>query len=476
VSIMDKYRTPTVKEKALSINLDNRIYGSFSEIGAGQEVAANFFQAGGASGTIAHSTSAYDMKISDSLYGTAKRYVCEERLVQMLETEYSQLVEKLPHRAEESKFFSFANTVETLNYHKSNQGHGWIGVRYQLRPNGHVNNIILHVKLHDNAALLQQKAVGRLGVNLIYGAYHYYQNPEKFLSSLVDGIDGGRIEIDMLRFDGEDFEYIDNRLMALQLVKMGFTEATVFEPTGEVHQPSDVLYKKNVLVLRGRFRPVTWVNLDMFNKGLEMFRADEEVDNEKVVCLFELTLKDLKSGGNIDPKDFLDRIDILRTLGHRVLISNYVKYYKLVQYLTAVTKRKKVGVILGYKNIETVFDESYYTNLPGGILQAFGLGFGNSVKLMVYPQLNFQTDQLESASQMAVPENLRGLFQYLVDNDKLVDIEDANKEIMHIFSDDVIEMIKKGRHGWEDMVPDSVANAIKENNLFNYSARQIPVD
>jgi len=473
---MDKYRTLTVKEKALSINLDNRIYGSFSEIGAGQEVAANFFQAGGASGTIAHSTSAYDMKISDSLYGHASRYVCEERLVQMLETEFGQLSEKLPHRADDSKFFSFANTVETLNFHKSNQGHGWIGIRYQLRPNGDVNNIILHVKLHDNAALLQQKAMGRLGVNLIYAAYHYYQNPEKFLSSLADGIDGGRIEIDMLRFDGPDFEYIDNRLMALELVRMGFTEATVFEPDGNVHQPSDVLYKKNVMVLRGRFRPVTWVNVDMFNKGLELFKNDPEVDEDKVVCLFELTLKDLKAGGNIDPKDFLDRIDILRTLGHRVLISNYVKYYKLVQYLTSVTKKRKVGVILGYNNIQNVFDETYYTNLSGGILEAFGLGFGNSVKLMVYPQLSKETQELEYAGNLEVAPKLKGLFQYLVDNEKLTDIVDADQSIMHIFSDDVIEMIKQGRPGWEDMVPGPVASAIKENKLFNYTPSKLPVN
>lgn len=465
---MDKFRTLTLKEKALSLNLDRRIYGSFSEIGAGQEVAANFFQAGGASGTIAHSTSAYDMKISDSLYGEAKRYVCEERLVTMLNTEFEQLVEKLPHRAEDSKFFSFSDTVETLNYHKSNQGHGWMGIRFQLRPKGPVNDIIMHVKMHDNAALLQQKALGRLGVNLIYGAYHYYQNPEKMLSSLMDGIDEGRLEIDMLRFEGQDFEYIDNRLMALQLVRMGFTEATIFEPDGQVHQPSDVLYKKNVMVFRGRFRPVTWVNLDMFEKGLKLFQSDPEVDQEKVVCLFELTLKDLNTGGDIDSKDFLDRIDTLRTLGHRVLISNYVKYYKLVQYLANVTKRRKVGVILGYKNLETIFDESFYTNLNGGILQAFGLGFGNKVKLMTYPFADKESGELLRIKDIHIPHNLRGLFQYLTDNDKLSDIMDANREIMHIFSDDVLKMIKEGDSRWEGMVPESVCNVIKEKKLFKY--------
>lgn len=472
---MDKFRTLTLKEKALSLNLDTRIYGSFSEIGAGQEVAANFFQAGGASGTIAHSTSAYDMKISDSRYGAAKRYVCEERLVMMLDTEFGQLVEKLPHRADESKFFSFSDTVETLNYHKSNQGHGWMGIKFQLKPNGPVNEVILHVKMHDNAALLQQKALGRLGVNLIYGAYHYYQNPEKFLTSLMDGVDEGRIEIDMLRLDGEDFEYIDNRLIALQLVRMGYTEATIFEPDGNVHQPSDVLYKKNIMVFRGRFRPVTWVNLDMFEKGLKLFQSDPEVDPNKIVCLFELTLKDLNNGGDIDSKDFLDRIDTLRTLGHRVLISNYVKYYKLVQYLANVSKRQKVGVILGYKNLENIFDESFYTNLNGGILEAFGLGFGNRVKLMTYPMMDAGSGELLRNQDIKIPDNLKGLFTYLMDNGKLTDIVDANKDIMHIFSDDVLKMIKAGDSAWEVMVPESVCKVIKEKGLFEYTPEKAEV-
>ncbi|MBI3142763.1 MAG: TonB-dependent receptor [Bacteroidetes bacterium] len=472
---MDKYRTPTLKEKALSINLDAKIYGSFSEIGAGQEVAANFFQAGGASGTIAHSTSAYDMKISDSLYGETRRYVCQERLVTMLDIEFKHLVEKLPHRAEESKFFSFADTVETINYHKSNQGHGWMGIKFQLRPQGSVNEVVLHVKMHDNVALLQQRALGRLGVNLIYAAFHYYQNPEKFLASLVDGIDSGRLEIDMLRFEGPDFEYIDNRLMALQLVRMGFTEATIFEPDGNVQQPTDVLYKKNVFVQRGRFRPVTLVNLDMFNKGLELFKADPEVNPDNILCLFELTLKDLKAGGNIDPKDFLDRIDTLRTLGHRVLISNYVKYYKLVQYISQVTKGCKVGVVLGYKNMETIFDESFYTNLPGGLLEAFGTGFGGKVKLMVYPQINHINGQMEVGTKMRVPAHLEGLLTYFLDNNKIVDIENADGEVLHIFSDDVLHMIKTGKKGWEVMVPASVAQSIKEKQLFNYPVGEVSV-
>lgn len=470
---MDKFRTPTTKEKALAINLDDSIYGAFSEIGAGQEVAANFFKSGAASGTVASSTSAYDMKISDSLYGETKRYVSEERLRVMLQKEFEHIVEKLPHRVDDTTFFAFADTIETINYHKTNQGHGWVGLRFQLRPKGPINDVVLHVKLHDMAALLQQRAIGRIGVNLIYACFHYYQNPEKLVNSLLEGIGRDRIEIDMLRFDGDDFEYIDNRLMALTLVRNGLTEATIFEPNGEVHQPSDTLYKKNVLVLRGRFRPVTHVNLDMFQKGLEQFRQDPEVDPDRIVCLFELTLKDLKAGGAINPKDFLDRVDTLGALGHRVLISNYVKHYKLVQYLCSFTKKRKVGVIMGLDNLKVIFDENYYTNLNGGILEAFGLGFGNYMKLLVYPFLGRESGKMLQSTDLTIPENLKGLFEYLIANNKLEDIEGADKSIMHIFSDDVIGKIKNNQPGWEDMVPDVVADIIKKNKLFAYTGPSV---
>lgn len=470
---MDKFRTPTTKEKALALNLDDSIYGAFSEIGAGQEVAANFFKSGAASGTVASSTSAYDMKISDSLYGETKRYVSEERLGVMLQKEFDHIVEKLPHRVDDTTFFAFADTIETINYHKTNQGHGWVGLRFQLRPKGPINDVILHVKLHDRAALLQQRAIGRLGVNLIYACFHYYQNPEKLVNSLLEGIGRDRIEIDMLRFDGEDFDYIDNRLMALTLVRNGLTEATIFEPNGEVHQPSDSLYKKNVLVLRGRFRPVTHVNLDMFQTGLEQFRKDPEVDPDRIVCLFELTLKDLKAGGAINPKDFLDRVDTLGALGHRVLISNYVKHYKLVQYLCSFTKKRKVGVIMGLDNLKVIFDEDYYTNLNGGILEAFGLGFGNYMKLLVYPFLGRESGKMLKSTDLTIPENLKGLFEYLVTNNKLEDIEGADRSIMHIFSDDVISKLKNNQPGWEEMVPDVVADIIKKNKLFSYTGSSV---
>lgn len=470
---MNNFRTLTTKEKALSINLDDSIYGSFSEIGAGQEVSGTFFKAGGASGTIASSTSAYDMKISDSLYGETKRYVCQERLQTILNYDYKNISDKLSYRADTTRFFSFADTVETINYHKTNQGQGWLGIRFQLSPNGPINEIVMHVLMHDNVALQQQSALGKLGVNLVYGCFNYYQNPEKFLKSLVDGIGSDRVEIDMLRFDGEDFDYLDNRLVALQLVKNGLTEATIFEPNGDVNQPADTLYKKNVLVIRGRFRPVTNVNLDMFQLGLHAFKSEHDVDIERIQCLFELNLKDLRADGGIDTKDFLDRVDTLGALGHRVLISNYIKYYKLVQYISQFTRGRKVGVILGFNNLKNIFTEEFYSNLKGGILEAFGLGFGSNSKLFVYPQLSEDNKKLMTTNDLIIPPKLKGLFDYLKDNNKIYDLEGANRDILHIYSDEVIRMIQSKENGWENMVPEIVSKRIIDLDLFAPTKKDI---
>jgi hypothetical protein len=213
------------KQKALAINLDPKIYGSFAEIGAGQDVAANFFKAGASSGTIAKTMSAYDMTFSDAIYGVqqVKRYVSEQRLISMLDHEYSLLIERLAaQRGNSTTFFAFSDTISALNYHKTNQGHGWMGVRFQLEPNGKFNDVVLHVKLLDNDNNLQQQAAGILGVNLMYACFYFYENPLVFLLSLMDDLSKDRIQIDMIRFEGPNFAKVDNRLMSLHLVKYGF--------------------------------------------------------------------------------------------------------------------------------------------------------------------------------------------------------------------------------------------------------------
>jgi len=467
---MDDFRKLSTKEKALKINLRKDIYGSFAEIGAGQEVAANFFKAGGASGTIAKTMSAYDMSFSDAIYGANQRYVCEPRLLKMLEHEYGLLLERLGHVADHTKFFSFANTVEALNYERSNQPHGWIGLRFQCDPRGEFNECVLHIKMKDNDALLQQQALGIIGVNLIFGCF-FLKDPDEFLDSLVDGLVPGRIEIDMLRIDGPDFEHVDNRLMSLKLVKNGLTHAAMFGSNGDVLQPSEALYKKNVLVLRGRFRPVTHVNVDMLLASRKIFKNEEDVNRENIVVLTEITLNDLRAAGEIDEKDFLNRVDIICSLGQNVMISNYPEYYRLVNYLSEITRGRKIGIILGIYNLQRVFKPKYYEHLRGGVLEAFGVLFGHNVTLYVYPSKNSGGDGLYTLDNFELPENEKSLFEYLIKNKKLVAVKNANVDNLHIISDDVLDLIKTGQEGWEKMVPRRVCDAIKEKCLFDYPCK-----
>jgi hypothetical protein len=396
----------TTEEKALKINLTADIYGCFAEIGAGQEVAANFFKAGGSSGTIAFTQSAYDMKVSDSLYGVASRYVCEERLVTMLETEYNHIAETLPKKHKESRFFAFCNTVESLNYHKTNQGQGWVGIRFQLHQKGPTNDIILHIKMHDNSHKGQQEALGILGVNLIHAGFFHTDNLDEFLDALVHRLPRDRMEIDMLRVSGPDFENVDNRIIALNLVKRGITDATMFDLAKNVLQPATALYKKNILLMRGRFRPVTKVHIDMIEKGRVEFLKEKRVKEGNLDVVFELTLKDLTADGKISDKDFVDRAELLGSLGYTVMISNYLKHYKMVEYLSAISRGNLIGVILGVYNLNTIFDERYYDNLPGGLLEAFGRGFGHNVKLFVYPAINVEDGSLYELNNIIIPKNM----------------------------------------------------------------------
>jgi len=380
------------KQKALAINLDPKIYGSFAEIGAGQDVAANFFKAGASSGTIAKTMSAYDMTFSDAIYGIqqVRRYVSEQRLISMLDHEYGLLIERLAEqRGSTTTFFAFSDTVSALNYQKTNDGHGWMGVRFQLEPNGAFNDVVLHVKLLDNDNNLQQQAVGILGVNLMYACFYYNEYPPVFLLSLMDELSKDRIQIDMIRFEGPNFSKVDNRLMSLHLVKYGFSDAAVFGPDGKNQQPSEVLHKKHAVVIRGRFRPIINVHLDMLKTGVKQFMQEPDVDKNNVIVIAELTLQSLKErnadeSAEIDEKDFLDRVDILCSLGQTVLISNFHEYYKLVAYLSKITKLK-LAMVLGYPNLEYIFSEEHYKDLPGGILESFATLFSRKVKTVYLP-------------------------------------------------------------------------------------------
>ncbi len=469
----------TTKHKALKINLDKRLYGTFAEIGAGQEVAAQFFKAGGASGTVAKTMSAYDMTFSDAIYGPVDsgRYVCEERLISMLNHEYGLLHERLGNkRGANTLFFSFANTVVALNYHKNNEPHGWIGCRFQLEPEGKYHDAVIHVKMQDNDYLLQQQVLGIIGVNLIYACYYYHEDPEIFLVSLMDNLSTESLQIDMIKLEGPQFEKVDSRLMSLHLVKYGFSDVALFGSDSKILQPSDSLYKKNIVVLRGRFRPIINVHLDMLENGVKQYLNEPEVDKNNMVVVSELTLQSLQvseNGDLIDEKDFLDRVDILCSLGQTVMITNFHEYYKLVAYLSKITNHK-IGLIIGYPNLEYIFDDVNYKNLPGGILESFATLFSRKVKLFVYPTL--KNNLLMNCMRFNPPMHLIDLYRFLITNNKIEDIHHYNEINIHVNTDNMLDLIQHGEEGWEENVPKEVVSMIKDRCLFGFPCVVLPTD
>src|SRR5256886_2481544 len=377
-------------EKALQINLDSAKYGTFGEMGAGQEVARRFFRVGGTAGTIAKTMSAYDMTFSDAIYGAADRYVSRVRLQTMLDHEFDLLIERLDGKfGAEKTFFVFADTIAARSFKERNESHGWLGVRFQSQPRGQPIQIIIHVRLLDEANVEQQEALGIIGLNLLHGAF-YCRPPEELISSLQENLAPGRIEVDMIKFSGPAFTQVDNRLMSLQLVSQGLTDAVMFRADGETVQPAEVFYKKAILVERGSFRPVTYATNDMLDGARRKFLKESDCNESELVVLMEMTLENLLTEGQLNHADFLARVDILGALGRTVLISKFGEYYRLASYLTRHTS-KMVGLGMGVPSLMEIFDEKYYLNLEGGILEALGLMFKGALKLYVYPRIDERT-------------------------------------------------------------------------------------
>lgn len=459
--------TLTTHNKALQINLDPSKYGTCVEIGAGQEVARWFFRVGGASGTIAKTMSAYDMTISDAIYGPCDRYVSRQRLQSMLQREFLLLQERLNEkRGATTRFFVFANTVAARSYKRKDDAHGWLGVEFQTEPNGPASQIIIHARLLDKENVQEQEALGVVGVNLIYGAIYQYKDPYSLIDTLLDNLTTDRVEVDMIEFSGPAFVGVDNRLMSLQLVQKGLTKAAMFLSNGTVVQPADVLYKKCIIVERGSFRPVTKVTIDMLECATAQFVQEPKVQGEDVVVLMEMTLKNLIDGDAIDHKDFLDRVDILGSLGKTVLISNYAEFHRLASYLFLYTK-KMIGIAMGVPTLREIFGEKYYADLEGGILESFGRLFKNDLKLYVYPFREPKSGAIISAANLQVAPNLRHLYAYLLENRLIESMCGFNENCLPIFSRDVLAKIRRGDSSWENMVPPQVAAMIKERKLFN---------
>ncbi len=459
---------PDTHQKALQINLDPAKYGAFAEIGAGQEVARWFFRVGGASGTIAKTMSAYDMLVSDAIYGQSERYVSLQRLEAMLGHEYTLLVERLAaKRGGDTRFFVFANTVTARGYKRRDETHGWMGIRFQTAPGSPPSDVVLHVRMWDRENFQQQEALGILGVNLIHSALYLHWHPEAVVNALLDNLSIDRIEVDMIRFQGPAFSRVDNRLLALQLVEKGLTNAAMFLPGGDLVQPADALHKKCILVERGSFRPVTKVTVDMLNSARAQFVQEPKVTGQEVMVLMEMTLKNLTSEGKINHQDFLDRVDMLGLLGHPVLISNYGEFHRLAAYLFRYTKMP-VGFVMGVPTLRELFEEKYYEELEGGILESFGRMFRNDLKLYVYPLRDPGTSALITAGNLRVAPHLRHLYLYLTENHHIVGLRDIDPETLRIFSQDVLRMIQGREPGWEAMVPERVSALIKERQLLGY--------
>lgn len=464
-----EYQMIKTEQKALDINLNDPIYGTFAEIGAGQEVARNFFQAGAAAGTIAKTMSAYDKTYSDAIYGIehSGRYVCETRLYKMLDHEWSLMEERLSETRPDGTFFVFADTVQAINYTRTIKGNGWLGLRFRLKPNGPINDMVLHVKMLDTNNRLQQEVIGILGVNMIYASFYYNDDPEKMVRSLVDNIKD-RVSIDLLRINGEDFTYFDKRLISLYLVKHQLTTVTMFDVDKNSIHASEFLYKESLMVIRGNFRPPTIVTQDVIESSYLQFKEETGLPDEKLNLMMELTLEYLKAEHDeIDEKDFLDRADMLSALGHKVLLSNCDNHQMLINYLIDY-KIANLGLVIGSRELQKIITDKYNNNQDGRLLVAFGELFSQNIRIYAYPSLSNDQMDVMTAENMVVPEGIKFLYQYLLDSKQIMPVHKYNKDILHIYPMDVLKDIKERNEGWEEKVPNSLVKLIKTKKLFGY--------
>lgn len=458
----------SIKEKSVQINLHSGYYGAIAEIGGGQETARHLFQAGGASNSIAKTISAYDKKYSDHFYndGRPARYVAEERVSKMLNYEYNELIEILDE-TQPKRFFAFANTVETLNYAKTNQGNGWLAVAWQQSERHNPNRMLIHVKLHENDTLLQQYSLGSLGVNLIYAALFHGSDPRVMIRSLLDNLDAQRVEVDYVRVDGPDLTWCDNRLLNLQLVSNGMTPAIMFDEHGVVQQPGDMLYKKNVLLMRGYFRPVNSLAMEFINDSLQIFRRDEDYKPDNTIALCEISLKNLMQGETLDEKDFLHRVDMLNLMGQNVMVSNFYRYFKLVDYF-AQFRMIKLRIVLGLPTFDKIFHSSQYTDLRGGLLEAMGTLFQDNVKLYLYPYTDTATGEIVYPTDEHFEGEYRLLWQYLNQTRRILLLKGIPSHLLQATSAYITDLIEKADPQLEQYLPEKVFRYVSERKLFGY--------
>ena len=465
--------TFSTKEKSVRINLNSEYYGAIAEIGGGQETARHLFQAGGASNTIAKSISAYDKSFSDHFYndGTPARYVAEDRLRKMVDYEYDELIKILDTKSKK-KFFAFANTVETLNFAKTNQGNGWLGIAVEGTDRYKPNKIFIHVKLHENDTLLQQYTLGALGINLIHGGLFDWEDPRKVLLSLLDNLDTDRVEVDYVYVEGPDMQWCDNRLLNLILVSNNMTPAIMFDQSGKVQQPGDMLYKKNVLLMRGYFRPINNLGIEFLEDSLAIFKKDEDYKPDNTIAFCEISLKYLLHNEKLDEKDFLQRVDLLNLVGQSVMVSNFSRYFKLVDYF-AQFKLIKLRIVVGLPTFDKILDSSQYTDLRGGLLEAMGTLFQNNVKMYLYPYTDMNTGEVIYPEIDHFKNEYKMLWQYLIETRRIHILKGIPSKHLEITSGYIAELIENADDSLINYVPEKVFEHIKENKLFGYGKNRL---
>jgi len=459
----------STKEKSVHINIDSNYYGAIAEIGGGQETVRHLFQAGGASNTVAKSISAYDMLFSDHFYNQGKpsRHVTEERVRKMIDYEYGELIEILDKK-NTRKFFAFANTVETLNFNKSNQGNGWLGIAVEGSDRYHPNKMFIHVILHENDTLLQQYTLGALGINLIYGGLFQWEDPRVVLLSLLDNLDAGRVEVDYVYVEGPDLKWVDNRLLNLMLVSNDMTPAIMFDQSGKVQQPGDMLYKKNVIVLRGYFRPINNLGMEFIKDSLANFKKDEDYKPDNTIAFCEISLKYLIQNEKVDDKDFLHRVDLLNMMGQSVMISKFYRYFQLVKYF-AQFKLIKLRLVVGLPTFDKILDPTNYTDLRGGLLEAMGALFQENVKVYLYPYIDMISGEVINPEDSHFSGANRMLWQYLNETKKILVLKSIQPKTLEISSETISNLIENGDKSLMNYVPSTVYQHIKKNKLFGYN-------
>ncbi len=461
----------TTNAKALDINLDPGRYGSFAEIGAGQEVARWFFRVGGAAGTVAKTMSAYDKKVSDAIYGTNQRYVSSGRLEAMLDHEYDLNIERLDlDRGASTAFFAFADTVSAQNFRGDADCHGWMGIRFQIQPQGEASQVILHARMLDRDAFMQYEALGILGVNLVFGASRLSHDPDGLIGSLLDNLGRDRIEIDLVEFSGAGFQSVDHRLISLRLVELGLSKAAMFSAEGAVLRPSEILYKRPVLLQRGRFNPPTTVHMDIQRRALERFCEDPDVDREQVVSLLEIDLAELRESGRGSDRDFLDRVRALTAGNQSLLISDYSGYFLVAEHLARYSAMQ-IALAIGITSFLEVMNEERYLDLRGGILEACGRLFGMGVRLYVYPGIDRETGRRLELGHLEMSSSMATLFRYLLEKGYVRPLDGLPDERLRVGSDEVLALLRRDEPGWESFVDPDVAATIKREGLFGFVGR-----